>query len=238
MTVGSDRIPANRPPTLRTRAQVLLERGRTDGWRDTSEQLGRRLWQEVYTEELLFVLRKDLSSIVTPARHGLVQLRDLTPGDLPTLHQLNHRRGDVQADARFEADLLTGYRAFVGLVDDQPIGHYWWTDDSTIPHYDVAHYGLQITLRDGDTYGSNLYVDPENRRGGVATDFLYQIESALHDRGYTHIWGYVAAENQPARWLYAARGYEPRWKVTRRRVLRRWHSRVSQLDADGDGHPS
>ena len=233
MTAGSEPVPAGASPSLQARIRSLLDRARSDGWRATSRHVAQRLWQEVYTEQTLYVLSIDLTSIVTPARHGRVRLKDLEPDDLPALRELNRRRGDLRADARFQTDLRTGYRAFIGLVDDQPIGHYWWSDYRlATPHYDIADYGLEIALGEGDTYGSNLYVDPGSRRGGVATDFLYQIESTLRDRGYRQIWGYVVADNQPARWLYGARGYEPRWKVTRRRVLGRWHARVSPLDAE------
>jgi hypothetical protein len=38
--------------------------------------------------------------------------------------------------------------------------------------------------------------------------FLHAIETDLKERGYTRLWGYVRADNRPARWLYSMRGYE------------------------------
>jgi len=41
-----------------------------------------------------------------------------------------------------------------------------------------------------------------------AVEFLHAVETALRERGFARVWGYVRADNRPARWLYSARGYE------------------------------
>jgi hypothetical protein len=38
--------------------------------------------------------------------------------------------------------------------------------------------------------------------------FLASVEAQLKQLGYRRLWGYVAAANRPARWLFSARGYE------------------------------
>jgi hypothetical protein len=47
------------------------------------------------------------------------------------------------------------------------------------------------------------------------------VESRLRDLGYETLWGYVVADNKPARWLYGLRGYRPITKVAARRMLTR-----------------
>jgi ribosomal protein S18 acetylase RimI-like enzyme len=39
------------------------------------------------------------------------------------------------------------------------------------------------------------------------------VETALAARGYDGLWGYVRADNRPARWLYSTRGYEETGRV-------------------------
>ncbi|MEA2455863.1 MAG: hypothetical protein QOI45_2125, partial [Thermoleophilaceae bacterium] len=41
------------------------------------------------------------------------------------------------------------------------------------------------------------------------------------DLGYDVLWGYVVADNKPARWLYSLRGYKSVRKVASRSLLGR-----------------
>ena len=66
-------------------------------------------------------------------------------------------------------------------------------------------------------YGGSLFLLPEHRGEGRAAEFLFRVESALRERGYRRIWGYVDKGNRAARWLYGTRGYQPAWKVRIRR---------------------
>jgi ribosomal protein S18 acetylase RimI-like enzyme len=161
-----------------------------------------------------------------------VQVEPVAERHLPALSELNRERGDLDGDARFAGDLAAGHEGFVGFQDGRLISCYWWVDDSRPPHRDMDELGLGIQLGDGDVYGYDLYVHKDHRPGGTVNDFLFQVETALHARGYKRIWGYVAADNRTARWTYQARGYEPRAKVARTRVLRRWSNRIVQLDPD------
>ena len=45
-----------------------------------------------------------------------------------------------------------------------------------------------------------------------------------------NLWGTVDEVNRPARWTYAARGYEERWAVVGSRRLRRWSYRMEPLE--------
>ena len=54
----------------------------------------------------------------------------------------------------------------------------------------------------------------DHRRRRQVKEFLAKIETALRARGDRILWGYVAADNRPARWTYGLRGYESvrRWR--------------------------
>jgi len=185
--------------------------------------------------ETELVIVKRLDRIKVPLRRGGVRVEPIERRHLPALRELNRERGDLRGDARFAADLDAGHGGFAGFKDERLISCYWWVDGDKPPHRDMRELGLGIELGRGDAYGYDLYVHKRHRAGGTVNDFLFQIETALHERGFERLWGYVTADNRSARWTYEARGYEPRWKVERTRVLRRWSNRIVELDAQGRG---
>jgi len=163
---------------------------------------------QLVKRETLLVIVKPLDAIVTPLRHGQASIEELERRHVPALRELNRERGDRDGDVRFAADLDAGYRGFAGFRGEQLASCYWWCDGRMPPHRDMRELGLGIELRDGDVYGYHLYVHKDHRPGGTVNDFLFQVERALHERGY-----------------------EPRWTVERTRVLRRWSNRIVRRDA-------
>ncbi len=151
----------------------------------------------------LIVLRKRLDDIAPITFAGHLEVTDIEPDDLRDLAAFNRRRCDSRATARFAADRARGYAGFVGRLDGDVAGFYWWADHDH-PHLEP----LGIRLDDRDVYGFDFYVAPEHRGDGHAVEFLHGIETRLRERGYDRVWGYVRSDNRPARWLYAMRGYE------------------------------
>lgn len=163
----------------------------------------------------LIVLLKDLDSISAPSAASDLRVDDLEARHLPALFDLNRRRCYTRADSRFAEDLAHGYRGFVGFVGEELVGYYWWVDGTHHPrHRDLARLGLGIELGEGDAYGSDFYILEEHRRGGIANDFLFKVETALRERGFRRLWGYVESDNRPARWTFNMRGYQPLRTVT------------------------
>lgn len=182
--------------------------------------LARRLRELAHGEERLIVIVKELDAIVEPWRHGNLRFEDLGPEHLPQLSELNHKRGRPDIDRRFPRYVAQGFHGFVAFHDDELVGYYWWVDRDVPTLYpDLRKLGLGIELAAGDVYGSDFFLLEEHRGGGVASDFLFKVETSLRDRGYTRLWGYVVSSNRPARWIYSTRAYTPMWIVQRRRVL-------------------
>lgn len=223
------------PESLQSHARALRHRFRDGGVRDVLAFLVSGARSQLSKHEAELVIVKQLDEIKVPLRQGDVRIEAVERRHVPALRELNRERGDLGGDARFAADLDAGHGGFVGFKDDQLISCYWWVDADKPPHRDMRELGLGIEIGPGDVYGYDLYVHKGHRAGGTVNDFLFQIETALRERGYERLWGYVAADNRTARWTYDARGYKPRWKVARTRVLRRWSSRIVQLDAQGSG---
>ncbi len=223
------------PESLRSHARELRRRFRDGGARALLAFLTEGLRSQVSKQETQLVIVKRLDEIAVPLRRGDVRVEAVERRHVPALRELNRERGDLGGDARFAADLDAGHGGFVGFKGEQLISCYWWVDDGKPPHRDMRELGLDIQLGRSDVYGYDLYVHKGHRAGGTVNDFLFQIESALREHGFERLWGYVAADNRTARWTYEARGYKPRWKVERTRVLRRWSNRIVQLDTQGRG---
>lgn len=219
------------PARLSSIAAKLRTHHREHGTRATARLVGQRLVRAVYKEEPLLVIVKDLADVRVPVRRGRVRLEPLEPRHLPALRELNRDRPeDPGADDRHAADLAAGYAGFVGFIDDEVVACYWWADATMPEHRDMRLFDLGIELGRRDVYGFDLYVRRDRRGGGTGGDVLYQVERALQERGMQQLWGYVLADNAPARWVYDARGYEARWGIDRRRILGRWRNRIVSVE--------
>lgn len=191
---------------------------REHGLKGTLAALAARLRREVYSEEVFIVLVKDLADVRPPKRPTGVVVETLSREHLPLLSQLNAERDAPEVDERFAAYVDAGFNGFVALMDGAAVGYYWWVDASNGAEFpDLRDYGIGIELGPGEAYGSDYYILESRRDGRLASEVLARVEGALRDRGYSTLWGYVVAENRPARWLYESRGYERRWIHRRRR---------------------
>jgi GNAT superfamily N-acetyltransferase len=193
---------------------------RRDGLRRLIAKVTAHVRRRLHARLEVVVLEKDLEDITDLATEEKLRIEELEPGHLPALYEFNRKRCFSKADARAAADLERGYRGFVGFVGDELVGYYWWVDAEIDPHHtDIEHYGLGIELQPDEVYGFDFFMLEEHRGDGKAMEFLHKIETALHDLGYTLLWGYVVADNKPARWTYSLRGYKPVRKVASSRIL-------------------
>jgi GNAT superfamily N-acetyltransferase len=201
---------------------------REQGLRATAAKFAQRV-REGYVRKELIVFLKDLDSIAEPGVGGDLRLEDLEDRHLSGISELNRKRGMPEADLYFKYCLAEGIHGFVALRGKEIVGYYHWVDcDTPILHPDLWDMGSGFRLEREDVYGSGLFLLEEHRGRGTASDFLFKVETSLHDRGYRRLWGYVDSSNRPARWLYSNRGYEPMWTVlSRRLVFHRWRRVVS-----------
>jgi GNAT superfamily N-acetyltransferase len=189
---------------------------------------------EGYVNEELIVLLKDLDQIARPKVLGRLRVEDFDPSQVPALYAMNRERGESDADGYFDRSVRNGFHGFAAFVDDRMVGYYWWVDrDNPVAHPDLFRLGRGFELAAGDVYGASFFLLEEFRGGGRAGEFLYRVESALRDRGYSRLWGYVDRDNRPARWLYTTRGYRSTWMVYNRRfAFLRWRKSVPIADRD------
>jgi GNAT superfamily N-acetyltransferase len=195
---------------------------RAHGVRASARRLFVQLRQRVYSNAPITPLLKDLDSIKEPAKRSGVRIEPLDRDRLGGLYELNRKRHRRRADRRFRKQLDRGLHGFVGLRDGETVAYYWWVEgERGASHPDLEWLMPALEIRPGDVYGSDFYVLPEHRQGGTANELLFMIETALKDRGFKRIWGYVDAGNSGARWLYSSRGYESIGEVTVRKLFSR-----------------
>jgi GNAT superfamily N-acetyltransferase len=183
---------------LRAIASDIRCLGRRHGLVETARKVGGGL-----RGHDLIVLAKRLDEIAAITFDARLELSDLGAHDLPALGEFNARRCDTRATGRFSDRVAGGDRGFIARLDGEVVGYYWWTDRDH-PHLDR----LGIRLAERDVYGFDFFLAEEHRGDGRAVEFLHGIETRLRDLGYARVWGYVRADNRPARWLYSMRGYE------------------------------
>jgi GNAT superfamily N-acetyltransferase len=195
---------------------------RENGIRAAVVKTASELRRRGFSTNKITILLKDLDDVKVPRRPSELQVLPLESSHLAGLSELNRRRGRPGVDRRFEADLERGLHGFVGLLDGQVVGYYWWIEGERFAiHPDARWLGDAFQIEPGDVYGSDNYLLPEARGGGTANHFLYGIESGIAELGYRRIWGYVESGNREARWLYSSRGYEPMRDVSVRTVFSR-----------------
>ena len=216
---------------------------RRHGARELLRKLIAKVRSAAHSREDVVVLRKDLRDVTEMEFSESLRIEELRSDDLPALFEFNRRRCDSKASARAVADVKRGYRGYAGYAGQELVGYYWWVDRAIEPlHRDVEHYGLGIELDDRAVYGFDFFLLEEHRGGGNSLEFLHKVETRLRDLGYERLWGYVLADNKPARWLYSMRGYVPVRKVAARRVLTRripipGESEVLESRTQGAGAP-
>jgi len=215
---------------------ALRRRFREDGPRGAVRHVVARAHAQLAEQNRHFVVVKDLREIVEPRRHGALVLEPIERRHLPALSLLNRERHDLTGDERFAGDLDAGYSGFVARRGEELVGFYWCTDAAMPPHRELGSVALGVELGPGDVYGTDFYVAERHRAGGTANDFLYQLETALRERGHQRLWGTVEDRNRLARWTYSARGYREQWAVVGRRRLRRWSYRIEGLEGEGREH--
>jgi GNAT superfamily N-acetyltransferase len=208
---------------------------RERGVRATAGAIARRLLALVYRRERLIVQIKDLDSIVQPRAGTSLRIEDLGREQLLALAELNRKRDAADADPRFRAYLDAGFHGFVAIRDDEVVGYYWWVDREGQDRFpDLRDLGLGIELGEKDVYGSDFFLLEEHRGAGAAGQFLCGAETALRDRGFERIWGYVLADNRAARWTFEVRGYRSAWIVERTHLPGWTRTRRIAVDAQGD----
>jgi ribosomal protein S18 acetylase RimI-like enzyme len=145
----------------------------------------------------------------------MILLRGATVADVPTLLPRT-RALNLHEDIRLTDATLT--RGLTALVSDASLGGAWLVErESVVIGYAIATYGFDLEFGGRDAVLTELWIDPEHRRGGVGAMALELLAAVLTERGIYALHLQVRPDN-PAHQLYQRAGFErsPRWLMTRR----------------------
>jgi ribosomal protein S18 acetylase RimI-like enzyme len=144
-----------------------------------------------------------------------IELRIATLDDVdalfPRTRALNDHEGIEISDAALDAALRQ-------LLDDASIGCAWLIErDGGVIGYAIVTYGFDLEFAGREGWLTEMWVDPEQRRGGVATAALALLAAELRARDVRAMHLQVRPDN-PALRVYQRAGFEtvPRLVLTRR----------------------
>jgi GNAT superfamily N-acetyltransferase len=213
-------------PVARDRAARAYELLRTGGVRRGGWQILKKLAKRIYHRQDYIILEKRLdqsSSSDHIARSGAhIAVRE---GSQAEVLAFTSAISDNSSPAAHRAltYLSQNYKCALGFEDGAPIAQWWWTDrrlsEKSRNDRDLQMTFFEIDLDEGDAWCFKNEVLPSHRGHGRATAFVSEIEHMLYLKGYRRMFGYVEADNIPARWLYELRQLQPIKRVSARYVI-------------------
>ncbi|MBV8033291.1 MAG: GNAT family N-acetyltransferase, partial [Betaproteobacteria bacterium] len=148
----------------------------------------------------------DIASPGSPLSYRAFNGRD--PALLEAIDAARHLDADDLERLRLFA--RRGYSVLFAEVDGRIVGFVWWVDsrlsgERAHPH--LARYGIRLQPR--EAYAFDFFLEPEFRGGGNANALLSAFDGHVKTLGFQRLWGFVASDNKPARWLYSLCGWRP-----------------------------
>lgn len=200
-------LPAE-PSGLAARLASALRRL---GWKGLIARCLRPVATRLVRHHSDIVLSKDLAESDDASPGTLLEFSEFEGGDPAVLDRLAETRHlDSRDVERLGIFARRGYRALFAEADGRIVGYMWWVDaefsgDRAHPH--LARYGIRLGPR--EAYAFDFFLEPGCRGGGNANHFLSTFHQRLRSRGFERVWGFVASDNKPARWLYSLCGWRP-----------------------------
>jgi len=204
--------------SARLAARDLSRHWREHGPKAALEYVRHIVGAQLYLESDEIVVVKDLPE-PDPAGTRRIRLEEARLHDLPMLAEFNRRQSNATRTDRFAAGLEGGKRALLGFRDGTLIGYIWFYDASH-PAEDRYLDRFGVRLGEGEVYGDDLFIAPEQRGHGIPAAFVAGVEAELVRLGYRRMYGFVDARNTPARWFWTTSGYTIVTRRHTRRVLR------------------
>jgi len=175
----------------------MSELVRSTGWTSLMKEL-------VFLKRTAIVVEKDLSEVAErsgPLESSNLKLLEIDSAMLSSgsyhfavrnryLKALNH--------------LKHGYGGLAIARDNVVIGDTWYyaseaTNDPHALHVDLRRFGFKTWMKDY-VYTFDIFVAPEERKGGVSAAFQNNAMLWLRSKGYTKAFGFYWADNILAHW--------------------------------------
>jgi GNAT superfamily N-acetyltransferase len=140
--------------------------------------------------------------------------------------------------------LRRGYGGYALARDNVIVGDTWHYapkagDDPRMWHEDLRRFGFS-DWKKTDVYTFDIFVAPDERKGGVSAAFQKSAMLALRSKGYTRAYGFYWSDNLPAQWCTRVTN---KWKEKRafrvsRLLIFKWAVLAHKDQADLKSQPS
>jgi len=167
-------------------------------------------WYTLYKSEEVVTTIMDLSSIKPiklRGNHQDVTYHDMKGDTDKTIFASHGKRSRAKKCLNY---LNNGYRAFCATSDGNIIADIWYTSPATdvysLVHPHVKLFNLE--LNENDVYMFDMFVTPEYRGDGFATEFMHRALCHMRDTGFVKSYGYFSTENISALWTHRILGHK------------------------------
>jgi GNAT superfamily N-acetyltransferase len=195
---------------------------RRQEWKGIIARRYRRISARLVRRHSDIVMSKDLADGAAASPGTQLQYCAFAGGDPAILDRIEAARHlDADDRARLRLFARRGYSVLFAEADGRIVGFLWWADaklsgERAHPH--LARYGIRLGPR--EAYVFDFFLEPNCRGGGNANEFLSTFDRHLKSLGFERLWGFVASDNKPARWLYTLSGWRPQRTVNSVEIAR------------------
>ena len=194
---------------VRMRAAQVADLVRSGGWRS--------LFKEVlFFKRTAIVVEKDLSELTERSKPLAAAKLTLVEIDKEMLSSGIYRFAVNSRYLKALNYLKHGCGGYALARDNVVVGDTWHyvseaADDARGLHEDLQRFGFRSWSKD-HIYTFDIFVAPDERKGGISAAFQNSAMLALRSKGYTRAYGFYWADNIPAQWCTRVTN---KWKEVR-----------------------
>ena len=189
-----------------------------------SKKLLKILRKAIFDNHDELIFERDLNEEITISYEESVELRNIDKKNSAPLvefydkYDLGGRNSANVINRCFELN----HKCYAAVQDGNIMGYVWWGDNTAIfdredPDEKFLDDGV-ITLQEEELYVFFVFVSPEFRSRNTAIKFMLSFAEVLKEGGYSRLYGYVAANNMPAYYIFKILGADIKRRIPVHRV--------------------
>jgi hypothetical protein len=194
---------------VKMRVAQISELVRSTGWTSVLREL-------VFLKRTAILVEKDLSKVTErsgPLESSKLKLLEI---DNEMLSSGSYRFAVRHRYLKALNRLKHGYGGLAIARNNVVVGDTWYyvteaTDDPRALHADLRRFGFKTWMKNY-VYTFDIFVAPDERKGGVSAAFQNSAMLFLRSKGYTKAFGFYWADNIPAYWCTCVTN---KWKKVR-----------------------
>jgi len=184
-----------------------------------TKKLYKILRKAIYDNHDELIFERDLNEEITISYDENVVIQKIDKDNADSLidfygqYDLGGRNPDKVINRCFDLH----HKCYVAVQDGKIMGYVWWGDKEAIfdrqdPDEKFLDDGV-MNLQQGEIYVFFVFVSPDFRSRNTAIKFMLSFAEVLMRDGYMKIYGYVAANNMPAYYIFKLLGADIQQRI-------------------------